>query len=156
MNKFIELRESFYEEDNPYIFSLLFLDYYIKTNKTISLNEDILVGKIGNINRMSLKEALDENRICQLLEALGENKYLDRYIVDIIIKKTQASQADLLKDVISSTILKNNYTPIELYHILDISIECHIKTVDDNTMGILLEQYKMDPALLTKIGRAHV
>ena len=69
MNKFIELREAFYEEDNPYIFSLLFLDYYIKTSKTINLNEDIVLEEIRNINRMYLKESLDKDQIYNLLES---------------------------------------------------------------------------------------
>lgn len=151
MNKFIELREAFYEEDNPYIFSLLFLDYYIKTSKTINLNEDIVLEEIRNINRMYLKESLDKDQIYNLLESLGKNKYLDRYIVDIIIKKSKVSQSEILKDIISSIILKNNYTSIELYHLLDISIECHIKTLDDNTMAFLLDRYKKNTEVLSML-----
>lgn len=148
MNEFIELRNCVYDSENPYIFPLLFLDEYIKKNQTISLSESILIKRIQTIKKIEFKGDLEEADIDEMFLLLGENQYLDRYIVDIILKFYDNSIKHNIEKNIIYTIANEKYNSQKLYHLLDICIECYMDILKDSDLLYMLDKYKMDLDLI--------
>lgn len=142
MNEFIELRKKFYETKNPYIFPLGLLEEYISKDKVKIREENNTINKIEKLKKIDRGALLKEKELYEILLFLGEEKYLDRYIVDLVLKNHDISTRENLKNLISYIIKKEEYNDEKLYHLIDISIESNIETLDEDTIGTLLEGEK--------------
>lgn len=142
MNEFIELRKSLYQANNPYIFPIKFLEKLIRNDKIEEIDKAFAIKKIKEIKGIEFKDILDERDLKQLISSLGQNEYLDRYIVDIMRKSFQITLKDVFQSIISEEIMNNKEDDIKVYHLLDISIEYDMEVIDDQTLLSLLEKYK--------------
>ena len=149
MNEFIKLRNSTYDLKNPYIFPLLFLDHYMDKNKTINSNDSILIKRIQNIGKIELKKTLKNQDIDEMLLLLGENQYLDRYIVDTILKFYDDSLKIKLEKHIIHIIKNKDYKSEKLYHLLDICIEGNLDILKDSDLIYMFDKYRSDPDLIS-------
>lgn len=149
MNEFIELRKKFYETKNPYIFPLGLLKEYINKDKVKIGEENNTINKIEKLKKIDLRASLKEKELYKILSFLGEEKHLDRYIVDLVLKKHDISTGAKLKNLISYIINKEEYNDEKLYHLIDVSIESNIEALDEDTIGTLLERKKNNFNLLS-------
>ena len=149
MNEFIELRNCIGGSKNPYVFPLLFLDNYINKKEIINLNETILIKRIKNIKKIDSKKIFKESDIDELFLLLGENIYLDRFIVDVSLKCFGRSTKIFFEKNIRDIIGKKKYNNHKLYHILDICIECNLDILEDNDLLYIFEEYKLDLDLIS-------
>ena len=67
MNEFIELRKSFCEENNPYVFLQLFFDKYIENNKNIKIEQENIIEKLQKLKDWGFKKILKAEDICEML-----------------------------------------------------------------------------------------
>lgn len=144
MNEFIKLRKSIGDYKNPYIFPLLLLDSYMEKSETINLKETILIKKIQKIKRLEVKKTLKAREIDELFLLLGEDKYLDRYLVDCLLNFFNISSEENFKRIIKETIADRNFNSQKLYHILDMCIECKMNIFDREDISFIFENYKLD------------
>ena len=149
MNEFIELRKSFCEENNPYVFLQLFFDKYIENNKNIKIEQENIIEKLQKLKDWGFKKILKAEDICEMLSALGDNDYLDRYISDIIINFFKNSEKTILENFIHIIINDRKYSDTEFYYLLDICIECNIKILDEDELLFILDKYKMEYDILS-------
>lgn len=149
MNEFIKLRQDLYKDGDAYIFPLRFLERMIEENKILDLDKSLLREKLKQIESIESKELLEEPDLKEIIGLLGENQYLDRYIVDIIRKNYKSMNKQSLKLRITSEILENKDKDLKLYHLLDISLEYNIKTIDKKILLELLESYSSNLDLLS-------
>lgn len=143
MNEFIELRKSIADYKNPYVFPLLLLDKYLENSKTIGLDEAMLIKRIKRIQTIDLN-TISINHIYELFLILGDDKYLDRYIVDRLLNLSKDDSMDLLKSVIKDIISNRKYKGQNLYHLLEICIECDMHILSNRDVFFILEEYRMD------------
>ena len=129
MNEFLNLRKIASEKDNPYIFLQLFFEKYVKDNN-ISINQQIIVNHLRKFRDWSFVDKLKEEDIIEMMSALGENEYLDRYISEIIIDYYSNTKDTCITRIITSAMNNKEYNDSKLYNILDICIECNIDCLD--------------------------
>ncbi len=144
MNEFIKLRSSIGDYKNPYIFPLLLLDRYLDNSETINLKETILIKKIQKIKRMEVKKTLKASEIDELFLFLGENKYLDRYLIDCLLNFFNSSSEEIFRKIIKETIADRKFNNQKLYHLLDICIESKLNILDEGDISFIFENYKLD------------
>lgn len=149
MNEFIELRNCIHGRKNPYVFPLLFLDNYINKKQIINLNETILIKRIKNIKKIDSKRIFKEKDINELFLLLGENIYLDRFIVDVSLKCLDESTKVFFEKNIIDIIGMKKYNNQKLYHILDICIECDLDILEDDDLLYIFEKHKLDLDLIS-------
>lgn len=149
MNEFIKLRKSIYDYKNPYIFPLLLLDKYLENNETVNLNETILIKRIKMIKKIELKKTLTQNEIYKLFLLLGEDKYLDRYIIDAILNLFDNSTEENLRSVTKEIISEKKFNNQKLYHLLDMCIECKMNILEREDIYFIFENYKFDLDILS-------
>lgn len=144
MNEFIRFRKLIYDNDNLNVFSLLFLENYIRENKDIDSCDKLLIEKIQNIKDKKLEDAFVEDDLYNLLELLGEDKYLDRFLVDNIFKYYDNFTREDLEKNIRDIILRKDYNSDKLYHIIDICIEGQMNILEENDLISIFERYESD------------
>lgn len=141
MNEFIKLRKEFYEDSNPYVFPLAFLGHYVDTNKEIDSKEYELINKIQTINKIEFDDNLEGNPY-RILSFLGDEKHLDSYIVNLILKKYKKLTKAALEKAIKTIFYEDLKDDIKIYHLLDICIECDIALLVKEDIDSLLKEYK--------------
>ncbi len=98
MNEFIQLRRRVLENENPTMFSLHFLEAYMNTYKSHNFKEHLLFKRIKHIKKLSLQTDIHEKQLLNALYNLGENAYLDRLIVNLVINNHQQVTDNLFAD----------------------------------------------------------
>ncbi|WP_036931309.1 glycosyltransferase [Proteocatella sphenisci] len=144
MNEFIEFRNHIYDSESHYIYPLLFLDNYINKNKTINSKESILIKRIQTIKQIERKNTLSEKDIHELCLFLGDNPYIDRFIVDTILKFFDSYTKKIFEKKIKDIISEKECNSQKLYHVLDLCIECDMDLLDDSDILFMLQKYKLD------------
>ncbi len=151
MNEFIEFRNHIYDCDRNYVYPLLFLDNYINKNEPINSRESILIKRIRTIMNIECKNILKEKDINELCSFLGDNPYIDRIIIDTILKFFDDNNKKVFEKNIKSIFLENKYNNQKLYHILDLCIECNLELIDYKDILFILDQYKLDLSILSNL-----
>lgn len=141
MNEFIKFRNLVYEANNS-VYPFLFLENYIIKSKTINTRE--LINQIRIIKQIEFEKKLGEKEIGELCSILGNNSYVDRFIIDIILKLFNDDIKVILKKKIEDLISQKQYNNQKLYHVLDISIECDLDVLSDSELLFMLQEYKLD------------
>ncbi|NLC65415.1 MAG: glycosyltransferase [Clostridium sp.] len=149
MNKFIEFRNHIYDINNHYVYPLIFLNNYIKTNKTTNPKEIALIERIQILKKIECKNTLGDKDIGELCKFLGDNPYTDRFIVDTILKFLNSDIKKMLANNIKTLIAQKTYNADKLYHILDICIECQMDLLAGDDIIFFLEQYNKDLDILS-------
>ena len=150
MNEFIKLRNSVYNDiNNISTFPLVFFDKCININKNMELEESTLIRKIQIIDKIKFRKNLEEQDIYDLCSFLGENQYLDRFVVDAILKLFNNSTKIVLGDNIKNIITKKKYNSQKLYHIIDLCIECNMDILDHKDLSYMILKYRLDLDVLS-------
>lgn len=147
MNKFIELRNHIYEAENLYTFPLAFLEESMVLGE--KYQDKIMVEGIQIIKQINLNKRIKEEDLLKLLFSLGENPYLDRYMVDTILGFSDRDMKVLLEKKMKEIILKKDYNCQKLYHLVEICIELNLDVIEEDDLSYMLLNYKRDLDLLS-------
>lgn len=144
MNEFIEFRNHIYDDESNYVYPLQFLDAYINRTKPTDLNERRMIRQIRTIKQLEQKKKRGEKEIDELLSLLGEHAFIDRLIVDTVLKFFNDEMEQIVEGKIKDLLLNQRYDHQKLYHVLDICIECGIDVLSDDDILLMLQKYKQD------------
>ena len=128
MNEFIKFRNLVYDTNNS-VYPFLFLDEYLNKSKTINSRE--LIKQIRTIKEIEFEKKLGEKELDELCSILGNNSYVDRFIIDTILKLFNDDIKLILEKKIKNLISQKQYNNQKLYHVLDTCIECNLDVLSD-------------------------
>lgn len=144
MNAFIEMRKSYFE--NKSIVS--FPEFYLKNHSYFDEQDDVsrfaLIKRIAYIRTLYTNEAITEDQIIQVLSYLGENDYIDRYIVGLTIKHKALLSGSALSRLLVNMLIDPQNTSHKLCHLLDICIECDCPLLKGERLENVFRQYEND------------
>lgn len=149
MNEFIEFRNHVYDNENNYIYPLQFLDDYLNRSQTISLQEREFIKHIQTIKQIERKKQLGEKEIDELCSFLGEHPYVDRFVVDTILKLFTSDNEHILEHKMKDVVSQPSCADEKLYHVLDLCIECRLDVLRDDELEAMLMKYKMNLDMLS-------
>lgn len=142
MNEFIKLRKTYVQDENSTDFSIRFLETYMNKYRMINTKEDSLFKNVERIKRLSLKSNPSQAELMGSLMNLGDNDYLDRLIVNLLIQK----QHQLSKKIFGKTILKlvtsETINEAMLFSLIDICIECDMNLLKNFDLKLLFTYHK--------------
>lgn len=144
MNAFVEMRKAYFENRSL----VSFPEFYLKNHSYFDERDDVsrteLIDKIAFIRRLYTDEDIREDEIIHILCYLGENDYLDRYIVGLIIRyKSYVSGGQINKILINMLVDPQN-TSHRLCHLLDVCIECDCQLLEGEGLHNVFHQYEKD------------
>ncbi len=151
MNEFIELRNHVYVNESNYMYPLRFLDDYINKSKKIDFEERLVVNQIQKIKQLGQKNKLDEKELGELFLFLGVHSYTDRFIVDTVLKLFNGELKQIVEKETKDFLSQQQYNSQQLYHVLDICIECNLDLLSDEDIVFMLREYKRDLELISNL-----
>lgn len=144
MNAFIEMRKSYFENKN----AVSFPEFYLKNHSYYDEQDNVsrfsLIKVIAYIRTLYTNEAITEDEIIHTLSYLGENDYIDRYIVGLTIKHKAFLSGSALSSILINMLIDPQNTPHKLCHLLDICIECDCPLLKGEMLENVFRQYEND------------
>ncbi|EDP67908.1 hypothetical protein CAT7_08540 [Carnobacterium sp. AT7] len=138
MNKFIELRNNYFEKEQNSSFPLFFLKKYQEENLVDTLKLEILLKSFKEIIQLSTKKELEESELIKGLAYLGQNDYLDRYLVKLVMDNNNLlTQEGFDKEVIN-LLSKEKTNGAIVYALIDSCIECGRDVLTKEMVGNLV------------------
>ncbi|WP_034552491.1 glycosyltransferase family 4 protein [Carnobacterium funditum] len=146
MNKFTELRNDYFDKDNLRSFPSLFLEKYEEKNVVWEKKEKIVLNQFKDILQLATKKEINETEIIGTLSYLGQDAYLDRYIVNIIIKNHLLLTKEGFDKEVTSSLSQKNKNDSIVYALIDTCIECDRNILSKEIVMDLLtvHQKKLD------------
>lgn len=86
-----------------------------------------------------------------MLALLGQHLYVERYIVDIIIKFYDKTYEHLLKKYIKQAIEDKNGHSHTIYHLIDLCIECNLIFFSYSELAYIVETYRNDYDVVSNV-----
>lgn len=130
-----------------------FAEYYLTHRCYVSDQDDIarnqLKEKIAAIRVLYEKGAVEEDDILHLLSELGDHRYLDRYMVDLIICNKELLLQESIQTALRSLLCSSNVTPEKMSHLTDICLECDLLLLSEDAFRVALNTYKLDYDVLS-------
>jgi len=125
-----------------------FAEYYLAHRCYVDEQDDAdrfqLRNKIASIRALNEKDSVSEADILHLLAAIGENPYLDRYMVELVIQqKSQLSNRNIQDSIIVMLSDMGN-SPERFSHLLDVCIECGLPLLSEDRLSTALLTYRYD------------
>lgn len=151
MNAFIELRKSFFENTIPVSFPEYYLGNPGFNHAWSEVAGDAFLDKIARIRTLYAHKGVSETQIIKLLSELGENDYLDRYRVDLVIRHPAIFSEDPLKHRLRTMLTDKKTTSTTFCHLLDICIECKLPLLEGNEQLDALYRYEKNPDALSML-----
>lgn len=124
MNKFIELRNNYFEKEQNSSFPLFFLKKYQEENLVGTLKSEILLNPFKEIMQLSTKKEIQEKELIKGLAYLGQNDYLDRYIVTLVMDNHFLLTQEGFDKVVIELLSKEKTNEAIVYALVDSCIEC--------------------------------
>ncbi|MBB5179973.1 glycosyltransferase involved in cell wall biosynthesis [Planomicrobium koreense] len=149
MNEFIQFRNQVYDTERNDIYPLQFLDAYIHKSETMNSDERRWKGQIRTIKQLEQEKKLGEKEIDELLSFLGEHPSIDRLIVDAVLKLFNDETKGIVENKTKELLVKQQYDSQQLYHVLDICIECGLDVLSDDDIFFMLQKYKRDAEIMS-------
>lgn len=124
MDKFIELRNNYFEKEQNSSFPLFFLKKYQEENLVDTLKSEILLNPFKEIMQLSTKKEIQESEMIKGLAYLGQNDYLDRYIVKLVMDNQFLLTQEGFDKVVIEILSKEKTNEAIVYALVDSCIEC--------------------------------
>ncbi|MDP3387165.1 MAG: glycosyltransferase family 4 protein [Eubacteriales bacterium] len=144
MNAFIEMRKSYFKDKSI----ISFPEFYLINHSYFDEQDDIarfsLINKIASIRKLYADENITEDQIIHILCYLGENDYLDRYIVGLLIKHKTFVSGNGLSGILIKMLIDPQNTYQKLCHLLDICIECDCPLLKGENLQNVFHQHEND------------
>ncbi|MBV1756887.1 MAG: glycosyltransferase family 4 protein [Dethiosulfatibacter sp.] len=144
MNAFIEMRKSYFENKSIVSFPEFYLENHSRFNQKDDVARSSLINKIASIRTLYTKETVNEDQIIQVLSYLGENDYIDRYIVGLLIKHKAFLAESKLSGIFMNMLIDTENSSYKLCHLLDICIECDCSFLEGENLKNVFRQYEND------------
>ncbi|KAA0955351.1 glycosyltransferase family 4 protein [Planococcus sp. ANT_H30] len=151
MNEFIELRNHVYANESNYMYPHRFLDDYITKSKKIDFEERLVVNQIQKIKQLGRKNKLDEKELGELFSFLGVHSYTDRFVVDTVLKLFTDELKPIIEKITTDFLSQRQYSSQQLYHVLDVCMECDVDLLSDEDILFMLQKYKRDAELISNL-----
>lgn len=144
MNGFVEMRKAYFENESLISFPEFYLKNHAYSDEQDDVARSALIDKIASIRKSYTDEDASEDQIIHILSYLGENDYLDRYIVDLVIKHKDFVSGGQLNKILIHMLIDPQNTSHKLCHLLDICIECDCPLLDGERLQNVFRQYEDD------------
>ena len=144
MNKFIDLRNDYFNKENLQPFSSMFLERYEKENLLGEIKEEALIKQFEEILQLMTKKDLHETDIIRLLSYLSQNDYLDRYIVNFVIKNRLLLTDEGFDTLVISLLSQQDTNQETIYALIDICIETDRDNLSKELLRDLLTFYEKE------------
>ena len=131
MNAFTDMRKRYYESKANESFAEYYLTHRCYVSEQDDADRYALIIKIAAIRDLFEREIVSDEEILLLLQQIGDQIYLDRYIVELLIQHKDQLQNSIVQDVLLKTMAANDSTPQIKIHIVDLCIECEMPLFRD-------------------------
>ena len=143
MNAFTEMRRRYLQSDPAESFA----EYYLAHRCYVSDADDVarnqLRSKLASLRTLSQQDSLKEADFLRLLSELGENVYLDRSIVALIIQHKGQITSGVLDTMRTMLAVPSNAT-LRYLHLLDLCIECDLPLLSEETLRAAIAAHRQD------------
>jgi len=144
LNAFTDMRRRYFESHSNESFA----EYYLTHRCYVSEQDDIarnqLKEKIAAIRVLYEKNTVEADDILHLLSELGGHPYLDRYMVELIIRNKELLLKERVQNELQSILRVANITPAKMAHLIDICLECDLPLLSEDAFRAALNSYKLD------------
>ena len=144
MDAFITMRKRYFESK----LTESFAEYYLAHRSYINDQDDaarfLLRDKIAEIRSLYKDEPISEWKIIKLLTEIGDNLYLDSYIVGLMVKHKAQLKAGRIQDVLLKMLTDPNKNSHRMTHFLDICIECEMSLLNGESLHSAFLLYHHD------------
>lgn len=149
MDAFIAMRRRYFESKSPESFA----EYYLGHRCSISEQDDaaryLLRDQIASIRGLYRAERVSEEAIIQLLSGLGDNVYLDRYIVGLVVKHQPHLIGGSVENALKTMLVDPSNPSHRLSHLLDICMECDWYLLNGDSLRAAFSLYRQDFEILS-------
>lgn len=144
MNAFTDMRRRFFESGTRESFP----EYYLTHRCYVSDQDDVarkqLKSQVAAIRDLFEKSAVEEDDILRLLAELGDQPYLDRYMVELIIRNKELILQERAQRALKPLLCQSGIAPSKMAHLLDICIECDLPLLEQDAFRAALLHYSHD------------
>jgi glycosyltransferase involved in cell wall biosynthesis len=142
MNRFIKARNNCVKEYNKEV-DQAFNEYYLLhyDNKDI-YDQNEVIQQLSKIRKQLQDTSTSQVELQTWLEQLGTNSYLNRAIIDLLIKNKKHHQIESLDKIILGKLLQKDQEHIILFHLLDYLIETKNKLLSIQQVQTLIHIHR--------------
>ncbi len=144
MNAFIDMRKMYFESKSTVSFSEYYLEHRCYLNEQDDAARFLLRDKITAIRILYRVEKVSENEIIRVLSELGDNLYLDRSIVGLVVVHKSICSSVRLQDVLFCMLTDPSNTSEKIFDLLDICIECDLPLLKGDSLKKVFTQFATD------------
>jgi glycosyltransferase involved in cell wall biosynthesis len=134
----------YFESKSPVSFAEFYLEHRCYISEQDDAARFLLRDQITAIRGLYGDEQVSEGVIIRLLSELGDNVYLDRYIVGLVVKHQAQLMGGSLEDVLKSMLANPSNTSHKLAQLLDICMECDQSLLSGDVLFTAFSQYRHD------------
>ena len=145
MNKFIDLREMLVQTQNPETLYVNFLDTYEYKNQWKHSEGKLLSHHVKILQELTSREIQEKDELMHL----GKNEYLDKLIIDQLLKYSTGEKMLSLKKRVTTIFKNKEYNKLSLYSLLDLCIECNFEVLSKEHLLLLIMKYKKEYLLFS-------
>ncbi len=144
MNAFTDMRKQYYESARKESFA----EYYLAHRCYVSEQDDYaryqLRDKIASVRLLYESQTVMEADILHLLAQIGNNLYLDRYIVELIVLHKDLLHNRNVQNVLTVMLSQADIDPQRFSYLVDICIECSLHLLREEYLRTALHKYRND------------
>lgn len=146
VDDFISMRKKYFESNSSESFAEYYLSHQCYLNDQDEAARYLLIHKIAAIRIVYWDEPVREEDVIQLLTEVGNNIYLDNYIVGLVVKHKAQLMGGRLQDVLYTMLTDPNKTSQRMTRLLDICIECDMPLLNGESLhkAFLLYEHDFD------------
>lgn len=125
-----------------------FAEYYLAHRSYINDQDDaaqiLLMKKIAEIRSLTNDEPISELRMIKLLTEVGDDLYLDGWIVGLVLKHKTQLKDGRIQDVLLKMLTGQNKKSQSMTHLLNICIECDMALLNGENLHSAFLFYRYD------------
>ena len=144
MNEFTNMRRVYFESNRTESFA----EYYLAHRCYVSEQDDAaryqLRDRIASARLLYETESLAEAHMLRLLAEIGENLYLDRYMVELIILHKDLLLNRNVQHVLIAMLSEEGIDSQRFSYLIDICIECSLPLLREDRLHTALLTYRND------------
>ncbi len=149
MNRFIKARNKCVKEYIPEV-DQKFNEYYLlHYDNTDIYGQNDQIQQLNKIRKQHASTTQED--LFAWLEQLGSNPYLNREIIDLLIKNKKQHQLESLDKKILEKLLQKNQDHIILFHLLDYLIETKTKLLNNQQIQKLIQIHRYNYNVLKQL-----
>lgn len=149
MDAFIAMRKSYFESESTESFAEYYLSHRCYLNDQDDAARFLLRDKIAAIRILYTDESVSDGDVLHLLTDIGDNVYLDQYIVGLVVKHKAQLISSRIHDVLLTMLTDPDNTSQRMTHLLDICIECDMPLLNGESLRTAFVLYGHDYDVLS-------